>query len=200
MLKLKHRILNRLISLVASTWRIRIIGDIPQKPAIVVFWHGFMLPVWKFFSKLNPIAVVSLSKDGEILSNLLESWNYRLIRGSSSSKGKEVLENIIIEAKNNILLITPDGPQGPIYKFKTGAVVSAQRASVPLILCEVNINKRIVFKKSWDKFSFPLPFTEINLVLSEPISIPINSTHDEINSYICDCEKNLSNLKNTEII
>jgi len=61
-----------LILQISKTWRITTQGNIPQPPAIIAFWHGYMLPVWKYFSDKNPSALISQSKDGEILAAILE--------------------------------------------------------------------------------------------------------------------------------
>jgi len=193
-LKLSHRLGISLVGLISKTWRYEIIGSIPEIPAIIAFWHGFMLPVWKFFSKYNPTAVVSLSKDGEVLSEILENWNYKLIRGSSSKGGKEVLESIVEGAIDGYTLITPDGPQGPIYVFKPGAVIASQRSGVPLELCGVKIKSKFKFKKSWDMFELPCPFSKIILNFSEPIKINKESDKDEIDKLLKVCESKLKEI------
>ena len=148
------------LRLLAACWRIRIVGDIPDYPCVVAFWHGSMLPVWKVFSHANSTAVVSRSKDGSLLATLLHAWGYRLIRGSSSSGGRETLEEMTAAAQSGTVLITPDGPRGPKCIAKAGAVVAAARAGVPLLVCSVSISRKIVFK-SWDSFALPLQFSGI---------------------------------------
>jgi hypothetical protein len=150
-----------------------------------------MLPCWKIFSDKRPVGVVSSSKDGQVLVKLLEKWNFSFIRGSSSKGGKEVLEQIIETAKSNIVLITPDGPRGPRLKFKAGAVVAAQRAQVPLFFLKVKINSKKIFLKSWDKFELPLPFSRININISEPYEIPLEATREDINSVIANLEREM---------
>jgi hypothetical protein len=188
---LKHKLIIQLMDLLSKTWRIKIQGDFPNKNSIIVFWHGQMLPCWKIFSDKRPVGVVSSSKDGQVLVKLLEKWNFSFIRGSSSKGGKEVLEQIIETAKSNIVLITPDGPRGPRLKFKAGAVVAAQRAQVPLFFLKVKINSKKIFLKSWDKFELPLPFSRININISEPYEIPLEATREDINSVIANLEREM---------
>lgn len=195
-LKLSHRFGIFLLRLFSTTWRYEIIGRIPEKPLIIAFWHGLMLPVWKYFSKHEPTAVVSLSKDGEVLSEILEKWNYELIRGSSSKGGKEVLESIVDIANRGFTLITPDGPQGPIYEFKAGAIIASQRSSVPLVLCGVKIKSKILFKKSWDRFELPCPFSKIILNFFEPMKFEKESDKGEIDKLLKYCELKLKELSN----
>ncbi|MFA6571288.1 MAG: DUF374 domain-containing protein [Bacteroidota bacterium] len=189
---IKYKIAVALLRFFAITWRYDIKGKVPSKPAIIAFWHGLMLPVWYFFSKEQPYGVVSLSKDGSMLSYLLSKWNFRLIRGSSSSGGREVLDDIIRKSAETLILMTPDGPQGPVHKFKAGAVVASQRSSTPLVLCNPKIKFKIVFGKSWDKFQLPLPFSKIELYFTEINSVAPTATRDEIDLIINDCENRLN--------
>ena len=192
--KLKYKIAAILIALLVKTWRIKISGNLPKSNAIVVFWHGKMLPGWYIFRKHNPVGVVSPSKDGEILSYLLSLWNYRLLRGSSNQNSKQLLEEITAEAKNNLIVMTPDGPKGPIYKMKAGAVVAAQRANVPIVLCGIHSSYYKLFTKSWDRFMLPLPFVKVSVKLSDPILISSELSREEVSLKIEELEMELNTL------
>ncbi len=162
-----HFIGYGLLRLISRTWRIRVVNPPAGGPAIITFWHGYMMPVWRYFAHKSASAVVSLSKDGQFLSDLLERWEFDLIRGSSSRGGGEVLRKIVGKLNSNIVLMTPDGPRGPRYEFKVGAIVAAQRTDRPVYYCGVDIKGYKSFSKSWDKFIFPRPFAKIELRFSE---------------------------------
>ncbi|MEJ5244888.1 MAG: lysophospholipid acyltransferase family protein [Bacteroidota bacterium] len=191
------KILHRLIALVSSTWRIKVIGECEETPAVFAFWHGEMLPIWKYFSQKieEKFAIVSLSKDGQILAELLEKWNYSLIRGSSSKNSKDVLEKATELAKNASIFITPDGPRGPARKFKNGAAIIAYRSEVPLYLVRAFISGKIIFKKSWDKFILPLPFSKIRIVISEKYYIPKELTREEVSEMITKIENIINSIR-----
>ena len=171
-----------IVRVVASTWRIKINGKVPDSPVVIAFWHGSMLPVWKFFSKFDSYAILSLSKDGDILAKLLSKWNYKLVRGSSSNKGKEVIAEVLAIDKKSFFLITPDGPRGPNKQAKSGAFVIAQKKQIPLFFLDVSIKNKKVFSKSWDKFELPLLFSRIEITISEPILVSDDATRDEISA------------------
>lgn len=178
-----------LLYLLSLTWRIRSLGTIDNYPKVIAFWHGNMLPVWFYFRKFNKkVAIISKSKDGQILSDYLELLNYQLIRGSSSKGGKEVIQNATKLVKENILLITPDGPRGPIGKMKVGAVIISHNGKVPIQFCSVNCKWKLKLK-SWDKFIIPMPFTKITLEFSEILEIDNIENHDEVNREIEEFEK-----------
>ncbi len=192
--EIKNKFAAFIINLLSKTWRIKINGEFPGKPAIIAFWHGFMLPAWKVFEDKGPFGVVSLSKDGQLLSSLLTKWGFRLIRGSSSKGGKEVLGEILAAAGNNYVLITPDGPHGPRYQMKAGAVVASHKSGVPLYLCGIKIKNAKTFKKSWDHFVLPLPFSSIEINFSHSLKIPEKASRNEIENFIEECTQKLNNL------
>lgn len=169
----------------------------PEQPAVVAFWHGEMLPVWKFFAQVEEkqkYAVVSMSRDGEILSQLLEKYGYRLLRGSSSRNGKEILSQAVEIAKEATILMTPDGPRGPAGKFKAGAAVIAQRSGSHLYLIRSQVSIGKVFEKSWDKFILPMPFSRINLHISENIIVSADISKEAVSEMIAEFELTLNNM------
>jgi lysophospholipid acyltransferase (LPLAT)-like uncharacterized protein len=193
-IKFKYRMALLLLNLFAFTWRIVYKGNEPTKKGIVVFWHGFMLPGWFAFKNTEAAAVISQSKDGEILSYLLTDWGFDFIRGSSSKGGKEVLQQIVEQAKGKWILMTPDGPRGPKKEMKAGAIVAAHRAQVPLYLCGIKVFCKYTFKNSWDNFVLPIPFSKIEISYSKPIHIDKNMTKEEISNTIEKIETSLNNL------
>ena len=54
------------------------------QPVIFLIWHGRLLIVPTFFRNRGIAALVSPSRDGEILVRIGKKWGYRLIRGSGS--------------------------------------------------------------------------------------------------------------------
>ncbi len=169
---MKTTIVSIVLSVIARTWRIRVDGDIPSG-GVVAFWHGVMLPVWRLFAGRDAIALVSPSRDGEMLAALLMRWRYQLVRGSSSRDGKSALVQLIEYARSGkLILITPDGPRGPRGKAKRGAIVCAQHAQVPLYWCQVRCRWAWRFQRSWDRFMVPLPFASVEVSLSPAMTIP----------------------------
>lgn len=209
-IKLFKNFLNRilgvifvhLINFIASTWRIRTknataytleeILDEDEK-CVFVFWHNKMLPAWYYLSDYNVAALVSQSKDGSILTSILELWGVEVIRGSSSKGGKEALELLQEKVRTKHILMTPDGPRGPIYKVKPGCLIISAREKSNIILVGVEIKEKFTFKKSWDKFEFPLPFSKI-IINFEKIEIIPNDDRDFINSKLEEVELLLNKI------
>ncbi|MCX6174469.1 MAG: lysophospholipid acyltransferase family protein [Ignavibacteriales bacterium] len=190
------------IRVLIKTLRIKIInGETISKFAsekknfVSAFWHGSMMIGWYIHRNENAAALVSQSKDGEVLAKILEKWNYKVIRGSSSIGGNEALSVMIdLIRENHSLAITPDGPQGPIYKMKAGAVVSAKKTNVPLFLTGIGIKKKFILK-SWDHFEVPKPFSKVVVLYSDPVLIDDSFNYDETNQKIIECEALLNKLQ-----
>ncbi|HZV11629.1 MAG TPA: DUF374 domain-containing protein, partial [Candidatus Kapabacteria bacterium] len=171
-----------LITLLLKTLRIHIHGSDPRGRGkfVVAFWHGGMLVPWYVYSKYNGAALVSASADGEVLARILRAWDIAVVRGSSSSGGSDAVKTMVDLAKEGCsVLITPDGPRGPAHKMKIGALVVAQRAELPLVLCTVKYHKKKVLR-SWDSFEIPLPFSRADAYYSEPVIIPQDRTGDAL--------------------
>ena len=169
--------------------------DNENKNYILAFWHGTMLLPWYLHGKPNCAALISKSKDGDLLAKILKHWKYNVVRGSSSTGGDIALGIMIDFAKNDYSVsITPDGPRGPAHKFKAGAVITAKKSKVPLILAGVRYQKKKGLS-NWDKFEVPHFFSQAIIIYSEPIFIEPNLSYEETSNIIIDCEKKLNELQ-----
>jgi lysophospholipid acyltransferase (LPLAT)-like uncharacterized protein len=165
------------------------------KNYVLAFWHGTMLLPWYCNRKKNIVALVSQSKDGELLARLLKRWGYDVVRGSSTRGGNVVLRMMIDYARNNrTIAVTPDGPRGPIYKMKAGAVVTAQKSNIPLVLAGIGIKKKKTLK-SWDKFEIPALFSKTKVVYSNPIYFNNEISYSQTSDIITFCENKLNELQ-----
>ena len=162
---------------------------------VLAFWHGTMLLPWYLHGNPSFAALTSKSKDGDLLAKILRKWNYKVVRGSSSVGGDVALGILIDYTKNDYsIAITPDGPRGPRHKFKAGAVITAKKANVPIILSGVGYKKRKVLK-NWDKFEVPFFFSSAKIIYSDPIYVSKELDYDETSDVIEKCETELNLLQ-----
>jgi len=180
-----------LLRLLASTWRYGFKGPYPKKnePCIIVFWHEHMLAGWHAHREIEPTGLVSMSKDGEILSPILQAWGIDTIRGSSSQSGKEALQQVVesLEQGKHIVM-TPDGPRGPRQIFKAGAAIASIRAGVPIFMARIHEHSCFTFSTSWDAFKLPVPFAKIDI--SYEVLKFANNPNDkeDVSAFITVCE------------
>ena len=162
---------------------------------VLAFWHGTMLLPWYLHGSKNFAALTSKSKDGDLLAKILKKWKYKVIRGSSSTGGDVALGIMVDYAKNRYsVAITPDGPRGPRHNFKAGAVVTAKKTGIPLILAGVGF-KRKKFLSNWDKFEIPYFFTTAKIVYSDLVYVNSNLTFEETSAVISSCNAELNKLQ-----
>jgi hypothetical protein len=162
---------------------------------VLAFWHGQMLLAWYLHRNKNFTALISKSKDGDLLEKILKHWRYNVVRGSSSKGGDVALGIMVDVARNNeSVVITPDGPRGPLNKMKAGAVITAKKSKAPLILVGIGYNKKRILK-SWDKFEIPKFFSLVNAVYSDPVYISSDLSFADTSEVILSCERKLIELQ-----
>jgi len=162
---------------------------------VLAFWHGTMLLPWYLHGNPSFAALTSKSKDGDLLAKILKKWNYEVVRGSSSIGGDVALGIMIDYAKNDYsIAITPDGPRGPRHKFKAGAIITAKKVNVPIVLAGVGYKKRKVLK-NWDTFEVPLFYSSAKIIYSDPIYISKELNYDKTSDMINKCEAKLNLLQ-----
>lgn len=139
-----------------------------RRPVIFLFWHNriFMAAIYlkrTFFDKgVHLTVLISQSGDGEAIANVVERWGGDVARGSSSRGGKEALTMLshALSRRKSSVVITPDGPRGPMYVFQAGALVASQLTQTELVAVCVS-PRRFWRLNTWDGFLIPKPFTEL---------------------------------------
>lgn len=139
---------------------------------ICAFWHNRMLPLIWTFRHQNIAAMVSPSRDGEIVARALKRLGYEVVRGSSYKRSvagtKEAVKKL---REGKILALIPDGPRGPIYTVNPGAIALSQITQKP-ILPTTCVFTSYWQTRSWDKFMIPKPFSKIVIGFYPPFTVP----------------------------
>ncbi|MGC8774729.1 MAG: DUF374 domain-containing protein [Chlorobaculum sp.] len=191
LLKSASRLLPHALKLLFGTLKIEIEHAGERMPeddrgVMLAFWHGKMIAGWLMARRLFPgrdiSAVVSLSGDGQILSDALDRLGFHLIRGSSSRGKEEVRRGIGVALSNGgVVAVTPDGPRGPHHRFKYGTLRLAAQHHTPLVFAEIRYgNARNL--KSWDKFEIPLPFSRVTVTLHN-VQVPDFPTEEAFRAW-----------------
>lgn len=149
---------------------------------IIALWHGRLLPLIYHLRGQGIAAMVSQSEDGEYISRVVRAWDYYPVRGSTSRRGREALQELVHEGRTRPLAITPDGPRGPRQKLQAGVVVLAHRTGLPVIPLACGCT-RAWWLGSWDRFLVPKPFSTVTVRYGEPYHVPHESSHEEIETH-----------------
>jgi lysophospholipid acyltransferase (LPLAT)-like uncharacterized protein len=144
---------------------------------IPVYWHQHQLFCVKQLlaqrdAGLKLGFLISPSVDGEIGAMMVRSLGGEVIRGSSSHTGARALRDYYQALAHEGVspAITPDGPRGPPWKFKPGAVLLAQLSGRPMIPLSYAASR--AWKVKWDRFVIPAPLSRIAIAVGEPVYVP----------------------------
>jgi len=143
------------------------------RPVMLAIWHAELFSLIGYgISRLDGkvATVVSDSRDGEIIAQVLERIGYGTARGSSTRGGLKALIALrrYID-QGRIGVITVDGPRGPRHKVKDGAVYLAHKTGALLFPVRSRPAVKHVFEHSWDRFELPMPFCRCPVHFGAPL-------------------------------
>jgi lysophospholipid acyltransferase (LPLAT)-like uncharacterized protein len=157
-----------------------------QHPFIFAVWHNRLLLLPSVFRRFLPsrhaAALISASHDGDLIAALVERFGYGTIRGSTSRRGASALLRLSeVFASGTHIVITPDGPRGPIYQLGQGVVFLAQKCEAEIVPTNLEFSScwRV---KSWDRFILPRPFARVRVILGAPLRIAVTDSPEEFES------------------
>ena len=163
-----------------------------KRPFVFAVWHGRMMaPVWHNRGR-GLAAMISESRDGEMVSRLVRRLGYVTIRGSSTRGGTKAALELLGRLRDGwpVAMIC-DGPRGPIYKMKPGTPYLAIEAGKPVVLAAFAAPSRWILH-SWDRFQIPKPFARVYILYSAPILPP--ASHSDLESFTRTLENALNEL------
>ncbi|WP_319759776.1 lysophospholipid acyltransferase family protein [Maridesulfovibrio sp.] len=145
------------------------------KPLMFALWHSelFSLIGLGFLKNLPLVTMASDSKDGQLITEVLECIGYEVARGSSSRGGMKAMLGVArgMRKEGKIGAITMDGPKGPRHKIKPGILAIAQKTGATIIPMRAYASAPVVYEKSWDRFELPKPFTTCKILAGEPFTV-----------------------------
>lgn len=166
------------IRVLATTWRIRVIGDAgiraeraSRRPVIIVLWHGQMLPLLYQHRGEGVSILISEHRDGELIARIAAAFGHRSVRGSTTRGAGRALLGLVREVElGHDIAVTPDGPRGPAKSFAPGALAVAQRTGAAIVPATVGA-RRAWRLGSWDRFMIPHPFSRVVISYGDPARV-----------------------------
>lgn len=157
---------------------VRASGRLP----IYCLWHDRIFAGTYFLRDRGIVVITSQSLDGEYIARFLKRLGYGTIRGSSTRGGVRALVEMIRWMRaGHAMAFTVDGPRGPRYEAKKGAVLLAKKTGNPILPFSVEL-ERSWRVKSWDRMQIPKPFTRAKFVMAGPIDVPADADDTVIES------------------
>ena len=163
--------------------RAGVVGKPADQNYIGALWHNrlliFPFVLRRFFSNRHGAALISASRDGDLLADAITRFGFDVVRGSSSRLGASaILQLTDVLASGGDVVITPDGPRGPAYELGPGIVYLAQKSGAAVV--PVNMEYSSCWRlKSWDRFILPRPFAKICVIIGQPHRVRSTNTVDD---------------------
>jgi lysophospholipid acyltransferase (LPLAT)-like uncharacterized protein len=187
------RLAQLVLEVLWHTCRIRIVGHerflalVREHTAVVpVCWHQHLLLCARFLVSrrvrpMKPGFMISPSVDGEAPTMLAHAYGAHVVRGSGTYSGLRAVRGAhqAIAKEGISPAVTPDGPRGPRFKFKPGAIFAAQISGKPVVPVAYAARPAFVLK-TWDKFILPVPFGKVCIALGEPYFPPPEMTDEQM--------------------
>jgi lysophospholipid acyltransferase (LPLAT)-like uncharacterized protein len=169
-----------LIKLIGLTVRFEVDGwenwqSVTSNNAIPIytFWHNRVFLATYFWRRRRIVVMTSQSFDGEYIARFIQRFGYGAARGSSTRGGVgAIVEMARLMRAGCPTAFTIDGPKGPRYQAKMGAVLLAKKTGQPILPFSITAHRFWEARKSWDQFQVPKPLTRAKVEISAPIHVP----------------------------
>lgn len=194
-------VLRPLLRGLQATLRVEYLGVEPLRArwaagerAILCFWHNrlLMLPL---VAAGQPVCImVSQHRDGELGSRLLAAWGVTTVRGSATRGAVGgFLRLVDAYRRGHNLAVLPDGPRGPRYVAKPGAIHLARAVGAPIYPMAYAAS-RVRHLRSWDRLVIPMPFARVVLSVGAPLAVPSGASTEELAALCTELEHRLRAL------
>ena len=175
-----------LVRLIGPTLRFEVIGvhnavQIREggEQAIGAFWHRCIFPAIWIWRNRQIVVLNTVNFDGQWTRRVIERLGFGTAQGSSTRgaiEGLTVMAQKLEEGRN--VAFTIDGPRGPRFVAKPGPVILARRTGRPISVFHIGLSRAHTFKKSWDLFQVPYPFSRAVMFVAPPIRVPADADSD----------------------
>jgi len=163
--------------------RAGVVGKLVTENYIGALWHNrlliFPLVLRRFLPNRHGAALISPSRDGDLLADAIHRFGYDVVRGSSSRLGASAIRQLTeVLASGRDVVITPDGPLGPAYELGPGIIFLAQKSGAAVL--PMNLEFSHCWRLgSWDRFIVPRPFAKVRVLVGQPHRVGASSTSEE---------------------
>ncbi|MCX5750762.1 MAG: DUF374 domain-containing protein [Candidatus Saganbacteria bacterium] len=166
---------------------------------IFIFWHQASFCLLYLYRGQKACIITSKSMRGEILTSAAQRFGYRMERieeegGKTSERMRSLIGILRVLKQGYDTNLAVDGPAGPIYKMKPGAVFLAVKSGLPILPVAVAAKIKITLFSRWDKYFIPFPFSKVVVNFGEPVYLKEDLLEDEYADKISMLEDKLKDL------
>lgn len=162
---------------------------------IYTFWHNRVFLSTYFWRRRRIVVMTSRSFDGEYIARFIQRFGYGATRGSSTRGATgAIVEMVRLMRAGCPTAFTIDGPKGPRYVAKMGAVLLAKKTGNPILPFTITADKFWEAKKSWDGFQVPKAFTRALVGIAAPIFVRPDADDQELDAKRDELQRALDEL------
>jgi len=163
----------------SKTWRHRVqaesqehIDVLRDRGCLAVLWHGRGLSCIPLFKGTRASILVSQSRDGQIMGDMLRGFGFDTIEGSSSRGGARAMRAMLeVLSSGRTICLTPDGPRGPMHNVGPAIAFISRSTGFPVVPVGLGID-RAWHLNNWDRYTIPKPFARLVSFVGAPIQVP----------------------------
>lgn len=162
---------------------------------ILTFWHVCIVAATWFWRDRGVVVMSSVSRDAEYTGRVIKRFGYGTARGSATRGGGRALSEMARCLENGMEVgFTIDGPRGPAYVAKPGAVTLARHTGHPILPFYIAV-KSCVELPSWDRLQIPFPFSRAACFIGQPIYVEREETSEQVAAKQDTLQSLLDNLR-----
>jgi lysophospholipid acyltransferase (LPLAT)-like uncharacterized protein len=145
-----------------------------KERCILMLWHDHLALIPFILSQYAPqytyAALVSNSRDGKLLSAVIRSYPQARTIVARHDARHQALREVIrhLEEKQDVVIMTPDGPRGPRHQVKPGIAMAALQTAAYVIPLRWTASHYWALN-TWDQLKLPKPFSSIHVIFEEPL-------------------------------
>jgi len=168
---------------------------------IYTFWHNRVFLATYFWRRRRIVVMTSKSFDGEYIARFIQRFGYGAARGSSTRGATgAVIEMVRLMRTGCPMAFTIDGPKGPKYVAKMGAVLLAKKTGNPILPFTITANRFWEARKSWDGFQVPRPFARARVHIAAPIFVRPDADNTELRAKRDELQRALEELNQRGVV
>ena len=166
------KLIGRTVKFEIEGWENWEAASVQGKIPIYTFWHNRIFLSIYFWQRRRIVVMTSQSFDGEYIARFVQRFGNGAARGSSTRGATGAfVEMVRLVRAGCPTAFTIDGPKGPRYVAKMGAVLLAKKTGQPILPFTITAAKFWEAKKTWDRSQVPRPFTRARVDIAAPIYV-----------------------------
>jgi lysophospholipid acyltransferase (LPLAT)-like uncharacterized protein len=167
-----------------------------SEAGIGVFWHRCIFPAAWIWRNRGVVVMNTVNFDGQWTRKVIEWLGFGTAQGSSSRGGMAGLTALAARlGEGKHVAFTVDGPRGPRYVAKPGPVILARRMNCPISVFHIGIESGYTFKKSWDLFKIPMPFSKAVMICAPVIRMKPDGVGEDLKATLAEMQSALERVR-----